>query len=74
MEQWEEFEKDAAELETWLQDAVKRLQVLSNLEDRELQNISAIKQKTDLFLVSIKPKIVFADTQKVKFRKTFARK
>ena len=53
VEQWEKFETEATQLEQWLSSALKRSQHLSSLDDRELQNISAIRQKIDIFLVNI---------------------
>ena len=63
VEQWEKFETEATQLEQWLSSALKRSQHLSSLDDRELQNISAIRQKIDIFLVSDSIHTYFYETK-----------
>ena len=50
VDQMEQFERDATTLDAWLQAAINRTQILSSLEEPELQSLGAIKQKMELFL------------------------
>jgi hypothetical protein len=52
MEQLKRFDENFESLNNWLASAPRRLQEISILDEDELGNISAIKDKIDEFVVS----------------------
>ena len=52
VDQWEQFEGNAATLQTWLATAENKLKLLGGLDDADSRNIGSLNQKMQIFLVS----------------------
>ena len=52
VDQWDQFERDAATLEMWLATALNHLPELSAMDTDETEDIGVLRQKMELFLVS----------------------
>ena len=53
VDQWEQFERNAATLQSWLTTAESKLKLLSSLDESDSLNLGTLNQKMQLFLVCL---------------------